>query len=172
MLSHRLLLAVILVSLSGPLIAQETGPREKTVEDAKPRALAETPMRKDQLEANQARDDLSVIQTRQKKLKAAITKFDELIRRQPPAELTPQQLAEWNEQTRWLKSVRDRYQQMNAAYSPARGSSPMREMAKLNAQFLALQNAVQMESRKYQTISNASKARHDVAMAAIRNTRA
>lgn len=38
-------------------------------------------------------------------------------------------------------------------------------------EFLALQNAVQMESRKYQTLSNASKARHDVAMAAIRNMR-
>jgi hypothetical protein len=47
---------------------------------------------------------------------------------------------------------------------------PMTErMSQLNVQFLALQNAVQMESRKYQTISNVSKARHDVAMSSIRN---
>ncbi len=42
-------------------------------------------------------------------------------------------------------------------------------MASMNMQFLALQNAVQNESRKFQTLSNASKARHDVALNAIRN---
>jgi len=36
-------------------------------------------------------------------------------------------------------------------------------------QFLALQQAMQSESRKFQTLSNASKARHDAAMNAIRN---
>lgn len=36
-------------------------------------------------------------------------------------------------------------------------------------QFLALQNQMQQESRQYQTISNALKARHDAAMSAIRN---
>jgi hypothetical protein len=43
------------------------------------------------------------------------------------------------------------------------------KMAQMNMQFLALQEATQMESRKFQTLSNASKARHDIAMNAIRN---
>ncbi len=42
----------------------------------------------------------------------------------------------------------------------------------IRMQFLALQNAVQMESRKFQTLSNASKARHDIAMSSIRNIKA
>ncbi len=43
------------------------------------------------------------------------------------------------------------------------------KMAQMNMQFLALQEATQMESRKFQTLSNASKARHDIALNAIRN---
>jgi hypothetical protein len=39
----------------------------------------------------------------------------------------------------------------------------------MNVQFLALQEATQQESRRFQTLSNASKARHDVALNAIRN---
>lgn len=54
----------------------------------------------------------------------------------------------------------------------AGSGSMVAEMAKQNAQFMALQNAVQMESRKFQTLSNVAKARHDIAMSAIRNTRA
>jgi hypothetical protein len=42
----------------------------------------------------------------------------------------------------------------------------------MNMQALALQNAIQMESRKYQTLSNITRARHDIAMASVRNLRA
>ena len=45
----------------------------------------------------------------------------------------------------------------------------VQKMAQMNMQFLALQEATQMESRLFQTLSNASKARHDIAMNAIRN---
>lgn len=44
-----------------------------------------------------------------------------------------------------------------------------KQLSQLEAQFLALRNSMQMESRKYQTISNALKARHDIAMNSIRN---
>lgn len=54
----------------------------------------------------------------------------------------------------------------------AGAGSMVAEMAAMNMQFLALQNAVQMESRKFQTLSNASRARHDIAMKSINNTRA
>lgn len=49
------------------------------------------------------------------------------------------------------------------------GGDMMQKMAAMNMQFLALQEATQMESRKFQTLSNASKARHDIALNAIRN---
>ena len=38
-------------------------------------------------------------------------------------------------------------------------------------EFLALQNAMQMQSRQYQTISNALRAAHDVEQSIIRNTK-
>ena len=41
--------------------------------------------------------------------------------------------------------------------------------SQLQAQLLALQQQVQNESRKYATISNALKARHDMAMNSVRN---
>ena len=43
------------------------------------------------------------------------------------------------------------------------------ELAKMNQQFAALQKTTQQESRRFQTLSNASKARHEAAMGAIRN---
>ena len=43
------------------------------------------------------------------------------------------------------------------------------QMLDMNMQFLALQNQMQMESRQYNTVSNALKVRHDSAMGAIRN---
>jgi hypothetical protein len=49
------------------------------------------------------------------------------------------------------------------------GGDMVQRMAAMNVQFLALQEATQMESRKFQTLSNASKARHDIALNAIRN---
>lgn len=159
MLIYRVALATILVSYILPTLGQETVQQQSTVKQAQP-------------EMYKMPKTSSVTQDRQNKLKAAVTTFDELIRRKPPASLTRRQLAEWNEHTKWLESVRDRYQKMHSAYSPVRQSSPTTDTAKLNSQFLALQNAVQMESRKFQTLSNVSKARHDIAMAAIRNTRA
>ena len=49
------------------------------------------------------------------------------------------------------------------------GGDMMQKMAAMNMQFMALQEATQMESRRFQTLSNASKARHDIALNAIRN---
>jgi hypothetical protein len=54
----------------------------------------------------------------------------------------------------------------------AGGDTMMKDMMKMNMEFMALQNATQNESRKFQTLSNASRARHDVAMNAIRNMKA
>ena len=45
----------------------------------------------------------------------------------------------------------------------------VQQMMKMNMQFLQLQNAMQMESWKYNTVSNALKVRHESSMAAVRN---
>lgn len=85
---------------------------------------------------------------------------------------------------RWLSGVRARLAAQTAALrremshvQRANGDSTsasrlVGEMASLSAQFGALQRAILRESGKYQTLSNASKARHDVAMNAIRNMKA
>jgi predicted transcriptional regulator len=57
-----------------------------------------------------------------------------------------------------------RLRQLTAAVN-----SLQQEMLDMNEQFLALQNQMQMESRQYNTVSNALKVRHDAAMSAIRN---
>ena len=54
--------------------------------------------------------------------------------------------------------------------STAVGESPlMAEMTSQNLQFLALQQNIQMESRRYQTISNAITASHQSASNSISN---
>ena len=45
------------------------------------------------------------------------------------------------------------------------------ELAKMNEQLAELKKATQQESRRFQTLSNASKARHETAMNSIRNMR-
>jgi len=170
--SHRLSLAVILLAFSLPVSAQEKAHQEVEVDRAEPRPAPELQERKGQLDAKQSQTNLQAIENRRAKLRTAIGELDALIRRERRADLDARQRAEWNEQTKWLESVRNRYQEMQTAYSSPRQRAGTADMARLNAQFLALQNAVQMESRKYQTLSNASKARHDVAMKSIQNTRA
>jgi len=48
-------------------------------------------------------------------------------------------------------------------------SSTAHSMVQKNMQFLALQETIQKDSRKFQTLSNASKSRHDIALNSIRN---
>jgi hypothetical protein len=49
------------------------------------------------------------------------------------------------------------------------GADMVQMNMKMNMQFMALQNAMQMESRQFNAVSNALKVRHDSAMAAVRN---
>src|SRR5688572_22752297 len=73
----------------------------------------------------------------------------------------------------WLKSVRARLQtvkkDMQQFGSSNVDAKMVEEMAQMNAQFLALQKSLQAESRRFTTLSSASKARHDVAMNAMQN---
>jgi hypothetical protein len=75
-----------------------------------------------------------------------------------------------------LKSVRSRLADYRGKLTAVgrelpNGAAMVEKMAAMNMQFLALRQASEKESRKFQTLSNASKARHDIAMNAIRNLR-
>mgnify|MGYP000867305518 CR=1 FL=1 len=49
------------------------------------------------------------------------------------------------------------------------GSDMVNNMMQMNMQFLALQSAMEQGTRQFNTLSNASKCRHESAMASIRN---
>ena len=117
--------------------------------------------------------------TRSRRIATAIARIDQLIRQPLPKGLTPAQVAQWHQQTAWLSRIRLRLAtyrrnlRVTIDRSQSRsGKNMVAEMALSNRQFLLLQDAIQMESRKYQTLSNAARTRHDIAMAAIRNMRA
>lgn len=96
--------------------------------------------------------------------------LDSAINIPPPNTLTKSQLDEWRKQTGWLMDIRKKMSDHKKALGILKQGETMEtHMAQMNIQFLALQEATQMESRKFQTLSNASKARHDIALNAIRN---
>jgi len=112
-------------------------------------------------------------------VQATIATLDAQIAAPAPRKLSAAEAAEWKEHGAWLSSVRERYATFLAENGGAFGDTPglkgvagadmTKKMAQMNMQFLALQEATQMESRRFQTLSNASKARHDIALNAIRN---
>jgi hypothetical protein len=103
--------------------------------------------------------------------KTAATTFNELAGERVPAGLTDKQKQGYEEQSGFLRRTAGRLLQLQGQGAKlltdrnAAGS----QMAAMNMQFLALQNAAQKESRKFQTLSNASRARHDTAKNAIQN---
>lgn len=103
--------------------------------------------------------------------KTAATTFNELAAERASAGLTEKQRQRYEEQSGFLRRSAGRLLQLQgqAAKLLANRNAAVAPMAAMNMQFLALQNAVQNESRKFQTLSNASKARHDIALNAIRN---
>jgi len=109
-------------------------------------------------------------------VQAAIAVLDAQIATPPPRGLARAELAQWKEHGTWLSGVCARLADFLAENggnfgdsAGLQGADMARKMAEMDSQFLALQQATQSESRRFQTLSNASKARHDVAMNAIRN---
>jgi len=155
---------------AAPALAAETATPARTTLTTQPVAIAPAPAPVKTVDA--ARLRLSGVQT-------VIETLDAQIATPPPKGLTAAQLLEWKEHGAWLSSVRERYANFLAENGGAFGDSAglagtagadlTKKMAQMNMQFLSLQEATQMESRKFQTLSNASKARHEIAMNAIRN---
>ena len=115
-------------------------------------------------------------QARRDSLSSSIAVLGDLIDSPQPAGLSRRESSAWREQSEWLTQVRQRYRSFaerlssNASsVSASSGQARLSEMTQMNMEFLSLQNEIQMESRKFQTLSNAMKSRHDAAMNAIRN---
>ncbi|MBC8145664.1 MAG: hypothetical protein H7X80_08755 [bacterium] len=127
----------------------------------------------------------AVIRARPAAIDALVVTLNQQISLVAPSGLTKAQAKNWREQKTLLIDLRERYvrhaTELRASLTNAgtsgfgtslEGSSELVDaMAQMNMQFLALQEATQMESRRFQTLSNASKARHDIALNAIRNVK-
>ena len=119
--------------------------------------------------------EAATLRARPDSLDAVIMALNVQINLRVPVGLSVAATANWNEQTAWLTRARDRYvayaKDARATFGNARLSDDamVQKMAAMNMQFLALQEATQAESRKFQTLSSALKTRHDIALNAIRN---
>lgn len=106
-------------------------------------------------------------------IKQGIAKLQELIDQPAPAGLPPADAAQYQAQTDWLKSVRLRFTGLVTPSRDAATGAATGRQADPAARLGELQQAVAGEAkRRFQTLSNASKARHEMAMSIIANIRA
>ena len=98
-----------------------------------------------------------------------------------PAGLSPAELQKYTAETDWLKTVRSRLEALGTEHGliPPRdamsGQASGKRMHKpltITMEFEALQKTIASEGRQFDTLSNASKARHDLAMSIIQNLKA
>ena len=140
-------------------------------------AAAPTPAESDPWKTRDARKLRALSKERADAIDGVTQELDRLIVQAGPRKMTLDEQAAWRAQSDWLKSVRSRLADYRGKLTAAFGQELPNEaamvvkMAAMNMQFLALRRASEKESRKFQTLSNASKARHDIAMNAIRNLR-
>ena len=117
----------------------------------------------DELYKKQMNERLSSLTTVDKTL-------ENLIIQAPPKQSSKTELEQWRKQTQWFSVTRKKYSDYKLDLTKVKQVESLEtHMAQMNMQFLALQEATQMESRNFQKLSNDSKARHDIAMNAIRN---
>jgi hypothetical protein len=107
-------------------------------------------------------------------IKQGLATLKGLIDQPAPDGLNAADQAQWKSQTDWLTSAYERLSVLTARESSSgmatgRKASPDATTA---AKLEELKATLARESRKFQTLSNASKTRHDMAMSAIRNVKA
>jgi len=140
-------------------------------------AARPTPAESDPWNTRDARKLQALSKERAEAIDRLTRELDRLIVQAIPRKMTPDEQAAWRAQSDWLKSVRSRLADYRGKLAAAlgreepNGGAMVDEMAAMNMQFLALRQMSEKESRKFQTLSNASKARHDIALNAIRNLR-
>ena len=106
---------------------------------------------------------------------------DKAIQEPMPAGLNPADQQQYTAETEWLKAARTRIESLGVKLGVITAPEPSSGMAtgrrqyrpdEITMQVDALKQALIAESRKFNTMSNASKVRHDIAMNAIRNMKA
>lgn len=110
-----------------------------------------------------------------------LEKVDAAISQPVPAGLSPVDAKSWTAETAWLKSARSRIETLGmslgviAPRDRATGMATGRRQyqpAQITKSVDSLRAVLEAEGRQFNTLSNASKARHDIAMNAIRNMKA
>ncbi|HEY6171973.1 MAG TPA: hypothetical protein VIX80_06930 [Candidatus Kapabacteria bacterium] len=103
-------------------------------------------------------------------LKTVDKTLENLVIQAPPKQSSKSELEKWRSQTQWFSVTRKRLSDYQSdLVKTKQGETLEMHMMKMNEQFLALKEGTMVESRKFQTLSNASKSRHDIALNAIRN---
>jgi hypothetical protein len=117
----------------------------------------------DEVFKKQMNERLSSLKTLDKALEG-------LVIQAPPKQSSKSELEKWRSQTQWFSVTRKRFTDYKEDLVKVKqGESMETHMILTNKQFLALKEGTINESRKFQTLSNALKARHDIALNAIRN---
>jgi hypothetical protein len=101
----------------------------------------------------------------------AATKLRAQARVPAPKSLTAEERENYLAQSALLNEIAQKVEDTAGGFGSTPGvSGPdlAAEMAAMNMSFLKLQQETQMEARKFQTLSNASKARHEIALKALR----
>jgi hypothetical protein len=115
-----------------------------------------------------------LINEQQRKLQQALNEVEWEPKREPASQMTKEQQKLEVEWSKWMLDIRKQLKAQATTLSTLQKKKmsyeqKLEEMKEVNMQFLALYEAMDMESRKFQTLSNASRARHEAAMNAIRN---
>lgn len=110
-----------------------------------------------------------------------LEKVDAAISQPVPTGLSPADAKSWTAETAWLKSARSRIEALGlkaGIIAPRDQSSGMatgrrqHQPAVITKSVDSLRTVLEAEARQFNTLSNASKARHEIAMNAIRNMKA
>ena len=108
--------------------------------------------------------------------------LDQAIVQPAPAGLSAGEGKAYGAETEWLKGARRRIEQLgtrvgiiaprDASTGMATGRRRQYQPVEIAKEIEALKAALERESRQFNTLSNASKSRHEIAMNAIRNMKA
>ena len=125
------------------------------------------PLKKKSATVNQFKSSsANIIEQQYLKMGTTRGNLKELVGKPGKRNLTAEERAAWQKHDQWLRSIIKRLEEQRKKHKDI-----MAKMVGLQAQFLSLQQKMQSESRRYQTISNVLTASHQSARDSIRNMR-